>query len=322
MSTDLISVVVVNWDGLDLLRACLNSLWNQSYKNFEIIIVNNALQELSHIINEFPLSLKILHNKKNFFYSFAQNQGIREAKGEYILSLNNDVVLENNFLREATRVMKMDEKIGIVSGKILSFDKKNLDSTGQFLTFSRKPLERGYRKKERGQFDKEEYIFGACGACALYRRKMLEEIKLEENEYFDCEYGLFYEDLDLNWRANLFGWKAYYTPLAIAYHLRGGSVRTSKSFFFKRFVFPNLLPEYKLMLLRNRYSTIIKNDTLRDFLRDFPFILIYDFSLWLYLLFFEPGVIIRFLKDLRFMKRAWEKRKKIWERRRSIAISV
>ncbi|MCM8765470.1 MAG: glycosyltransferase family 2 protein, partial [Candidatus Omnitrophica bacterium] len=218
----LVSAVVVDWQGMLFLRDCLNSLLVQTYKNWEVILIENEPRDdfLKEIENSFPHT-KIIVNRKNIFYSSAQNQGINAAEGEFILSLNNDVVLDKNFLAEAVKSMESDKKIGIVSGKLLSFDGKFLDSTGQFLGYTRRPIERGHRERDLGKFDKPEFVFGACGACALYRKKMLEEIKIRDGEYFDAEYGLFYEDLDLNWRANRFGWRAYYNPKAIAYHLRG-----------------------------------------------------------------------------------------------------
>ncbi len=308
----LISVVVVNWNRRDLLRACLESLRAQTYRNLEVVVVDNTSCDNSlEYLKACSPGIKIIANKENLLYSYAQNQGIIQAKGEFILSLNNDVILDRDFLKEAITAMKTDENIGIVSGKILSGDKNFIDTAGQLLSRFRKPLERGYRQKDSGQFDKAGFIFGACGACALYRSRMLDEIRLQNAEYFDNDYGLFYEDLDLNWRANIFGWKAYYAPKAVGYHARGGSAKTGAPAirFFRRFNFCCLSPSHQLMLLKNRYSTIIKNDTLRNFLRDFFFIFLYDFLIWLYLFLFRPSVIIGLLTDMRFLKTAYEKRK-------------
>jgi GT2 family glycosyltransferase len=308
----LVSVVIVNWNRRDLLKSCLESLQKQTYRNFEIIVVDNASQDgsVEFTKNFFP-KIKLITNKENLLYTFAQNQGLCQSKGEFILCLNNDVILERNFLQETILAMKTDNKIGIISGKILSKDKIFIDTTGQFLSRYRKPVERGYKQKDSGQFDKGGFVFGAGGVAPLYRREMLEEIKLEDGEYFDNHYGLFYEDLDLNWRANCSGWEAYYTPRAICYHIRGGSakLREPKISFLKRFDFCYLLPEHQLLLLRNRYATIIKNDSLKNFVQNFLFIFLYDFSLWVYLLLFKPIVVINLFKDLKFIKRAFTKRK-------------
>ncbi len=314
---DLISVIIVNRNRRDLFKACLQSLKAQSCRDFEIIVVDNASIDGSRelVKNSFP-DVRLLVNSENLLYSHALNQGIREACGEFILCLNNDTVLDKDFLKECILSMKSDKAIGIVSGKILSADGKFIDTTGEFLSRSRKPLERGYRKKDYGQFDKEGFIFGAGGVAPFYRTKMLEEIKLKEGEYFDNDYGLFYEDLDLNWRANLFGWKAYYAPKAICFHARGSSTKAKVPaiIFLRRFNFSYLSCAHQLMLLRNRYSTIIKNDTLLKFLLNLPFILSYDLLIWLYLALFRPSVIIGLFSDMRFLKTAYKKRRIIREK--------
>ncbi|MCM8765784.1 MAG: hypothetical protein NC920_02945, partial [Candidatus Omnitrophica bacterium] len=136
-------------------------------------------------------------------------------------------------------------------------------------------------------------------------------IKISDGEYFDAEYGLFYEDLDLNWRANRFGWRAYYNPKAIAYHLRGSSVRLNKPAFslFRYFQFCCLSPEHKLMLFKNRYATLIKNETLITFLRNFFFVFLYDFCLWFYIFLFEPNLVLKFSKEVKFLYSSFKKRR-------------
>lgn len=119
-----------------------------------------------------------------------------------------------------------DERIGIVSGKILRQDTKTIDSTGLFLSIERIARERGYGVYDRGQFDKEGYVFGVNGAVAFYRRKMLDVIK-QGIDYFDSEYRFFYEDLDLAWRAQNSWGRGFYIPRALAYHMRGGSLRVN-----------------------------------------------------------------------------------------------
>jgi len=308
----LISIIVVNWNRKRLLKSCLDSLQKQTYQNLEIIVVDNASDDgsVELIKNSFP-QVKLIANRTNFLYSPAQNQGIFHSKGEFVLCLNNDAVLERSFLQEALTAMSIDAKIGIVSGKVLSMSGKYIDTAGQCQAPSRKPLERGHKQKDYGQFEKPGFIFGAGGVCPLYRREMLEEIKLKDGEYFDNDYGLFYEDLDLNWRANLFGWRAVYAPKAICFHARGGSVKLTrpKVSILGEFDFFYLLPEHKLLLLRNRYATIIKNDSFSSFWRDFFFIFLYDFSVWIYLFLFEPAVVIKFFRNTTFIKTAFGKRR-------------
>jgi GT2 family glycosyltransferase len=208
--------------------------------------------------------------------------------------------------------MAKDKKIGAVTGKILSFNSR-IDSCGQLLGKMRKPIERGHNQFDKGQFDKLGYVFGTCAALALFRKEMLEDTALSKGEYFDNDYGVFYEDLDLNWRANRFGWRVYFTPQALAYHKRGLTAQSSpvKIKFFRKFAFCNLPSGLKLQLLRNRYATIIKNDRLFCFVMTSPFILAYDMLLWGYICLSSPEIIYKFFSNFSWFKRAFAKRRKI-----------
>ena len=111
---------------------------------------------------------------------------------------------------------------------------------------------------DTGQFEKPEYVFGSCGAAVLYRRRMLEDCAISEFEYFDNEYNMFYEDMDLSWRAANLKWKAYYEPAAIAYHMRGATSKEKKPLFsfIRAYNFAWLRSELKAEVIRNRYMTI------------------------------------------------------------------
>lgn len=137
----------------------------------------------------------MINNRENLFFSQAQNQGIKASCSEFILCLNDDVILEKNFVEELVKAIGLDTRIGMVSGKILRMDKITVDSTGLFLGRSRKPVEGGFNQRDNGQYNKEEYIFGACVAAAFYRRKMLEEIR-EATGYFDERFFFLVEDID------------------------------------------------------------------------------------------------------------------------------
>ena len=195
-------------------------------------------------------------------------------------------------------------------------DKKTLDTAGLFLASSRKPLERGFNQKRNNRYKVAEYIFGSGGVAPLYRRKMLEDIKIG-NEYFDEDYAIFYEDLDVSWRAKNRRWKGYYTPSALAYHLRGATVKQIKPKlpFLQKYNFVSLPRELKLRLLKNRYMTIIKNDSLHSFLLNLPWFLLYEIKVWCYLFLFEPILPFRIFKNLRFVRNAWQKRKKLYNHR-------
>jgi GT2 family glycosyltransferase len=148
--------------------------------------------------------------------------------------------------------------LGGLSGLILCFDVKTLDSAGQTLGKNRRPIERGYGKQLEKKYLKEGYCFSVCGAAALYRREAIEKIKIED-EFFDEEFFAFYEDLDAGWRLNLLGYRCKYIPKALVYHHRGGS-RIGDSFVAKHFQIGGRPPKIQADIIRNRWLTILKND--------------------------------------------------------------
>jgi len=306
-----VSVVIVNWNKRDYVKSCLYSLGNQAHKPDEVIVVDNASSDGSTqmIEKEFP-HVVIIENQKNHYFATAFNRGITYAKSEFVLCLNNDVILDKFFLEEIIKQTNIDVMIGIWGGKVLRMDRVTIDTTGQFLSRNRRPLERGYEDRDHGQFDKEGYIFGVGGAAAFFRKAMLEEIKVN-NEYFDEDFKLFYEDLDLNWRANRFGWKAYYVPEAVAYHIRGGTTKTKKPRFFSRFYFTHLPVEAQSLVIQNRYLTIIKNDSFKKYIKDCFFILSYDFAMLSYICLLRPTLFKNLKNFLTLWKIALKKRKLI-----------
>jgi GT2 family glycosyltransferase len=309
---ELVSIVVVTAGQQQWLQQCLKSCQNQSYPNVELILVSNSSAIIcgDNLTSGFP-RFKTINNTDNRFYAPAQNQGIRTAEGDFILCLNDDVVLENNFIEEALKGFAIDKRIGMVSGKVLSYqDKKVIDSTGLFLGQSRKPVDRGYMCVDNGRFDKKGYIFGVPGAVGMYRKSMLVDIALD-GDFFDSEYNIFYEDLDLCWRAQIKKWLAYYIPSAVAYHVRGGTVRQDNSSNRNRYAFTHLDTNLQLFLLRNRYSTIIKNDTVRQYLANIIYILGYELKLWGYIFLRKPLLLYLLLRDLSWIKSSLKKRRVI-----------
>jgi len=232
-----ISIGIVNYNNLEYLPDCLSSLFNQTIKEFEVIFIDNNSTDGSceFVEQNFP-QVKIIKNKENNFFCKAHNQGIEESSCDFHLVLNTDVILEPTFLEELLKAAETDERIGIVSGKIMRMDKKHLDTTGLFLGIDRRPIERGYGILDQGQYNNEGYTLGAGGVAPLYRMEMLKDVKIN-GQYFDESYGIYYDDLDISWRANLRGWKGFYTPKAVAYHKRGGTnkVLPVKTKYFAKF---------------------------------------------------------------------------------------
>lgn len=280
----MISVIIATYNRKDLLKQCLDSVCGQSFKDIEVIVVDNASKDDSAaMVKKCYPEVELICNTDNLLFSKAQNQGIISSKGDFVLCLNNDVILDKDYLKEALFSVELNPAIGMVSGKILRMDKSTIDSTGLFLGRNRKAVERGYGKIDKGQYNKPGYVFGVSGAAAFFKKTMLKDIR-DENGYFDERFGMYYEDLDLCWRANKLGWRAYYNPKAVAYHVRGGTavVGPKRCFASRNDNFSRLPEDLQKRYIINRYRCMIKNDSIISFLVNSPFILCYNIKIWAY----------------------------------------
>ncbi len=219
------SIVIVNWNGKHYLDACLSSASNQTYKNFEIIMVDNASTDgsVEYVQEKYP-SVKIIETKDNLGFAKGCNVGIRASNmPDYIVALSNDTRVESNWLEELVKVAETDERIGICGSKLILMDTPNIyNSAGFFIVWNAFIYDRGPGKKV-GRYEKLERVDGVCAASALYRKKMLDEIGLFDERFF---FG--HDDVDLSWRAKNAGWKAMYVPTSVCYHKMLGSVKGKK----------------------------------------------------------------------------------------------
>jgi GT2 family glycosyltransferase len=303
-----VSAIVLNWNGGGFVVQCLESLLEQTYPHLEILVVDNGSSDGSlEVIRERFRDLPRLEMGENLGYCRANNQAIPHADGEFLLFLNTDVILEPDYLEHAVRSFADSPRVGMVSGKLLRFGGEVIDTTGQFLSRSRKTVERGYNRQDEPRYSEPGPVFSVCGAAALYRRRMVEELEVG-TEFFDEDFFAFHEDLDIGWRAQNFGWTGRYNPKAIGYHFRGGWLQQYRRGRGRAFPMRHAPPEIQYHIVKNRYLAILKNDTLRAYLRDLPFIWGRDAALVAYLAMRRPRVLMRLFRDRQVFRRALEKR--------------
>lgn len=216
-----ISIVVPNWNGASLLAECLQSLEAQSIKT-EIILVDNGSSDNSVEITEklFP-KVVLIKNRNNLGFAGGVNMGIREALKsdcDFIALFNNDAVAKPDWLEKLLNVMERYPKAGIVTGKFMRDDKIHFDSTGDYYTTRGIAFPRGRNRKDTGQYNDFEKVFGATGGASLYRAELFEEIG-----FFDERFFAYLEDVDFSFRTQLAGWNIYYEPLAVSYHRLGAT---------------------------------------------------------------------------------------------------
>jgi len=213
----MISIVVLNYNGKTYLKDCLNSLESQTFRDFEVILVDNGSSDgsLEYAKTNFPW-VRTVQNEKNLGFAGGTNSGIKLAQGELILTLNNDTMVDQRFLEHLVKPMS-DGSVGMCASKMLYPDGR-INSTGIYISRSGAAWDRGVFEPDEGQHDSHEEVFGPCAGAALYRRKMLDEIGL-----FDEDFFLYMEDIDIAFRARLAGWRCIYVPQAVVYHHHGGT---------------------------------------------------------------------------------------------------
>ena len=220
-------VIIPNWNGARFLPTCLDALAQQTYPQIEIIVVDNASHDGSQelIRTQYP-TVNLIELPENRGFTGACNAGILAAKGEFVALLNNDTEVESGWAAAVVDAFQRHPEIGIVASKMLLFDKRDhLHTAGDYFTLDGRAGNRGVWQRDDGQFDREEYVFSACGGSSAYRKTMLDKIGILDDDFF---FSL--EDMDLAWRAQLAGWRCLYTPAAIVYHhlsATGGGVTAS-----------------------------------------------------------------------------------------------
>jgi hypothetical protein len=222
----LVSVIIVNRNGAGFIEPCLKSVLDCSYQALEVIFVDNAstdgsLDELKEKFGREP-RIKIIANKEGLGPAKGRNIGIRNSSGKYIAFLDNDTVVDPDWLKEPVRLFGSEGRIGAAQSKILLFDRKTIDSLGHFISMIGFPYEIGVGETDRGQYDRQTEIFGARSAAMFIRRDVLDRIG-----YFDPDYFMHSEETDLSWRVWLQGYRIVFVPGSVVFHKRSGSISAS-----------------------------------------------------------------------------------------------
>ncbi|HYK90622.1 MAG TPA: glycosyltransferase family 2 protein [Acidobacteriota bacterium] len=248
-------VSIVTFNSARYLESCLRSLEDQTFRDFITCLWDNASTDRTpEIVADFGGMLHTSHFATgNIGFCAAHNRIIAANPSDYVMVLNPDVKLDPGFLDTLVQALDRDGRAGSATGKLWrwpadSTRERLLDTTGIYMTRNQRHLDRGSEEPDRGQYDKREYVFGASGAAAFYRRAMLEEVQAG-GQYFDEDFFAYREDADLAWRAQWIGWRCLYVPEATGYHVR--------------FVFPDrraqLPAEINMHSFKNRFLMRVKN---------------------------------------------------------------
>jgi GT2 family glycosyltransferase len=270
----MLSVVILTCNSQEYIKACLDSVFRQDTTGIEVVIIDNASSDKTlEIIKGYFPRVKLIENSKNLGASKARNQGIECSSGDWILALDSDVVLCDDFFEKFDSVRReFPGDVGMVQPNIFSADGKTLYSQGIYLSAFRRfyDLNRGRPKDGVGTVRKK--IIGPCSAAAFYRRSMLEKLK-ERTGYFDERFFFLVEDVDLAWRAQRAGWKVLFNPQMECFHT-GNSSGTDPKF-------------RQYLSFRNRHWMIAKNEDFWGRVRTYALCAPYELARSIYLAIFN-----------------------------------
>ncbi len=336
----LISINLLTYNGSRFIENCLRSVFAQTYKNIEFLVIdNNSSDQTLGIAQKvidgaqpiFPV--RIIRNKENLGFAAGHNLGIRESKGQLVLCLNQDVWMAPDFVERAVEFFEkqVDKKIGALQPKLCRLDNDSqktdiIDTTGLRMLKNRRIISRGQGEKDAGQYDVANEIFGVDGAAPIYLREALEDIKIsvvsahesatnQRSEYFDEDFFMYKEDVDLAWRLRLLGWKSVYVPLIKAWHSRGAgdSAATNYAAIIRERLKINKFAKY--LSFKNQRLMQIKNEQLGLLMKHLIWFLPKEIASWVYVILFERYTC-KAIKDLfRQAPLAWQKRKIIMSKK-------
>ena len=252
-----VSIVVPNWNGMKFVGMCLDSLSQLDFQDYEVIVVDNGSTDGSRemIEQQYP-DVRRVELPDNMGFAIACNEGIKASNAEYIVLLNNDIEVTPDWLKELYEGMERHPECGMGTTKMMFLDQRDVFyNTGDLFHSWSAGGGRGQGEKELGQYDDEEYVFGACAGAGIYRREFFNQVGL-----FDEDFFIFAEDVDLNMRGQLQGLKAVYLPKAKVFHIGTATV----GLYSDRYVY---------LCKRNDVWVFIKNYSLRIYFK-------YLLSIW------------------------------------------
>ncbi len=241
-----VSIIIVNWNGQRYLAPCLESVLAQTYPDLEVVLVDNGSSDGSVELARarFP-GVRLIENERNLGFATGNNQAIRATRSEFVATLNNDTRVEPGWLAALVTALESDPGVGMGASKMLFADQPGvINSAGIGLDRVGIAWDRLGGHPDDPADLAPQPVFGACAGAALYRRGMLDQVGL-----FDEDFFMYLEDVDLAWRARLAGWRALYVPQARVYHHHSATAQEGSP--FKR----RLLGRNKLWLVAKNYPS-------------------------------------------------------------------
>ena len=323
-----VSIIIIHYNTPQYLKSCFEGIFSQTYPNIELIFIdNNSMDKsgLEFVREEYGgrESLKIVPNEDNLGYAKAANQGIKmgiDGGADYLVITNPDIIYTSTYFEKIIARMEQDNKIAAITGKVYKYDfDRNqptniIDTAGLFAYKNRRIIDDGQGLIDEGQFDEECEVFGVSGACPLYRKSALEDVKVM-GEYLDEDFFMYKEDVDISWRMRLFGWACFYDPQAIGFHGRGTGAVLRKNLVEVAKKRSDLSKFQRGLSYRNERLMRLKNEFLSMFFGNAHNILLKEFLFLGLMLSSERFLFKSFFEILRYAPRAFKKRRIIQRRK-------
>lgn len=257
-----VAVIVLNWNGGAHLAPCLDSVAAQDHADRELLVVDNGSTDGSaDRLEERHPAFRVLRLPANRGYAGGNNAGVRATTAPFVCLVNNDTVLAPGVLG-ALAAELADPRVAAVSPRVVYHDDPaRLNAAGLAMTRAGEPVTRGRDAPDGPPYDAPAEIFGAHGACVMYRRAALDDVGL-----FDEDFFAYHEEFDLAWRLRRAGWTARYAPAAHLRHHEALSLRGDR---------PRLL----YLTERNRWFALWKNASLRFLWRALPALLAVELAM-------------------------------------------
>ncbi len=255
-----VSIIILPFRKTQIIKPVFDAIFAQTHQDLEVIaVLNDSTDGTKEILQAQYPKVKIVEPGRNLFFAAGVNWGIEHSTGEFVQLVNDDLILEPKYIEEILKAFQ-DPKVASATGKILRFDfttnqkTKIIDTVGITLSKSGRARDIGQLEEDHGQFDQQNDVLGVSGAGPMYRRSALEDVKYR-NEYFDEDFVMYWEDVDLAWRLNNSGFKSRYVPTAVAYH--GRTAGQSKGGYLHLFKFIKHHQKLNRQVLRWNYKNHI-----------------------------------------------------------------
>ena len=317
-----ISLNIVTYNAEKWIKACLDSVFAQTYKDFEVFVVDNASSDNTcKIISENYQQVNLAKSDKNVGFTGGHNLAINKSSAPIVLMINQDIILAPDFLEQVVHFFESHQKCAAITGKNMLLDATTMQKTNKFDSLGivakkcQRFYERGVKQEDKGQYDQEQEVFGVSGAAPAYRRAALEDVKYQD-EYLDKNFFMYKEDVDLSYRLRWRGWQVWYTPKAVCYHARTVIVKTGVDDVNTALDRHTKSGQVNYWSYRNHILTLKKNLSKKMWQSWWLRILFYEFKKIIYCIVLERKTLSAWKEMKKLKKEYLSKRNHIMENRK------